>query len=895
MPSITPNLRLSITNRETNKPFLNWRLGIDGPDDSNMIKLDKAWGDMKTMVDGAMAAVGHAYTAATAADMTDHDKSYVYVGSETGYTKGNWYYWDEDQSAWVSGGVYNATALQTDDTLKLEGEAADAKATGEMIVINGDSSNGTRINITTTEEDIEIPTMDDVTDLKESINDISEVTRNLFDTNKLSATGITIQNGVVSGAASAFNTAFNAGIPLGITFDANTQYTWSLSAKNTGETTSGNGLSLRFKYTDNTVDANGINNNVTTKRNFSFTSAAGKTISALIITYSSAGSNTWELSDLQLEKGTVATDFIPNKSATDYLLRESEAILEDSTSKNTTDIENINESLFVGKELNLWEIGGINISTGENRASNTYARTSGNLPSDIKIITCSSDYQMGVYAYDRTSYIGYLDTTGSFTKTGTQYWTRKAEIAYLDSRYQYRIVAKRTDNGTITAINDVIDNTRFYEYRFKQTDAEKELFLIRKQIPSYFLALPDVIDSYQDTEYINQKINSIPDGKHFIFITDPHWKNNNTKNSTVLMEYVKRKMNIENVFQGGDILNQETSRFAAKAQMSLYMNEMKDAFGDEFICVQGNHDKNVANLAQVLEDNPGLTEGDVALPYDEIYESEMAHFAHRVHFDDWTTWLTQTGATGANLQQLDAYRKMHYYMDDDVQKIRYIVVCATNTNNNGVVKTYFGAASLNEACLQYEWFRDTMKSTPDGYDIVVLSHVIVNDKKDGTGTWLPYDQIGYYLRMMGGMATHTNVTIRNLVSTSSPEGALLDTFFASGNHTMIFNDVTTNHDIMFMLGGDDHCDVLCQHDKTTNNSSFISNGDSVSLSTGFVPAITTLCDARAVPSVNKDGIKETMTAGTITEQCFEVVTLTPDKQIVFTRFGAGADRTIQIT
>lgn len=758
------------------------------------------------------------------------------------------------------------TTPPIDATLTVSGAAADAKKTGDKI-----------------------------TDLKNALDDISEVTRNQFDTSKLLATGITIQNGVVSGTASAFNMAFKEGIPLRITFEANTQYTWSLSAKNTGETTSGRGLSLRFKYADNTVDVNAINNNVTTKRKFSFTSAAGKTISALIITYDSAGSNTWELSDLQLEKGTVATDFVPNKSATDYVLRESEAILEESISMNTTSIENINESLFVGKKLNLWENGGINASTGENRASKSYARTSGNLPSDIKIITCSSDYLMSVFAYDGASYIGYLDTIGSFTKTGTLYWTRKAEIAYLDSRYQYRIVAKRTDNDTFTAINDVIDNTQFYEYRFKQTDAEKELFLIRKQIPSYFLALPDVINSYQDTEYINQKINSIPDGKHFIFITDPHWKTNNTKNSTVLMDYVKRKFGIENVFQGGDILNQETSRFAAKAQMSLYMNEMRDAFGDEFLCVQGNHDKNVANLAQVLEDNPGLTEGDVALPYDEIYESEMAHFAHRVHFDDWTAWLRQTGATGANLKQLDAYRKMHYYMDDDKQKIRYIVLCATNTNNNGVVRTYFGAVSLNEACLQYEWFRDTMKSTPDGYDIVVLSHVIVNDKKDGTGTWLPYAQIGYYLRMMGGMATHTNVTIRNLVSTSSTDGALLDTFFSSGDHTMTFNDVTTNHDIMFMLGGDDHCDVLLEYDKTSNMGSFIASGDSVSLSTGHVPGITTLCDARAVPSVNKDGVKETMDAGTITEQCFEVVTLTPDKQIVFTRFGAGADRTIQIT
>lgn len=129
----TKNLHLSMTPQGTNKSFLDWRLEQDGTENSNMQKIDKAWGDMKTMVDGAMAAVGHAYTAATVADMTDHDKSYVYVGSETGYTNGNWYYWNEDQSAWVSGGVYNATALQTDDTLTLAGEAADAKATGEAV------------------------------------------------------------------------------------------------------------------------------------------------------------------------------------------------------------------------------------------------------------------------------------------------------------------------------------------------------------------------------------------------------------------------------------------------------------------------------------------------------------------------------------------------------------------------------------------------------------------------------------------------------------------------------------------------------------------------------------------------------------------------------------------
>ena len=69
--------------------------------------------------------------AATAADMTDTEKVYVYTGSETGYTAGNWYFYDG--SDWVSGGVYNAAAVNTDATLTAPGVAADARAAGNAV------------------------------------------------------------------------------------------------------------------------------------------------------------------------------------------------------------------------------------------------------------------------------------------------------------------------------------------------------------------------------------------------------------------------------------------------------------------------------------------------------------------------------------------------------------------------------------------------------------------------------------------------------------------------------------------------------------------------------------------------------------------------------------------
>lgn len=84
------------------------------------------------MLQGERGETGHgALVANTVADMVDITQIYVYTGSETGYTFGNWYYWNG--SAWVSGGVYNAVAFETDKTVSVEDMAADAEVTGDIV------------------------------------------------------------------------------------------------------------------------------------------------------------------------------------------------------------------------------------------------------------------------------------------------------------------------------------------------------------------------------------------------------------------------------------------------------------------------------------------------------------------------------------------------------------------------------------------------------------------------------------------------------------------------------------------------------------------------------------------------------------------------------------------
>lgn len=85
---------------------------------------------LQVQINTLEAAVGGPLVSNTAAGMTDTSKIYVYTGSESGYTFGHWYYYAG--ANWADGGVYQASAVETDPTLSVEGMAADAAACGDL-------------------------------------------------------------------------------------------------------------------------------------------------------------------------------------------------------------------------------------------------------------------------------------------------------------------------------------------------------------------------------------------------------------------------------------------------------------------------------------------------------------------------------------------------------------------------------------------------------------------------------------------------------------------------------------------------------------------------------------------------------------------------------------------
>lgn len=140
---------------------------------------------------------------------------------------------------------------------------------------------------------------------------IDLTSKNLFDISTLAKGSVTVSSGVATGTASNFNSSFGANT-TGIDLSGYTSGAAVLSASAyTNGTTSNNGLLIRVIYTDSTQSEIVWPNNTSTATRKTLTIDGTKTISKIIISFANTGTNTWYLSDIQLEYGATATDFTP--------------------------------------------------------------------------------------------------------------------------------------------------------------------------------------------------------------------------------------------------------------------------------------------------------------------------------------------------------------------------------------------------------------------------------------------------------------------------------------------------------------------------------------------------------------------------------------------------------
>lgn len=269
-------------------------------------------------------------------------------------------------------------------------------------------------------------------------------------------------------------------------------------------------------------------------------------------------------------------------------------------------------------------------------------------------------------------------------------------------------------------------------------------------LPAYYFAMQNNPASYADADsYLDGIISGAIDGKHMIFVTDSH-QPDNSHISQELMQYVRSKINIERVVFGGDVLNRDSTPYIAYQTMAAYFNKCVAAFGASYLPAFGNHDLNTANTPDA-----DATRMDVGVAAD-LYTKHLTGYAH---FEDAKSYGAVTGDSMLVIMRtivdnkitadptipttlgmtrdeiVDAmvkYNRLHYYVDDDVNKTRYIIY-NTGAPDNIVVKKILGVESQEEINLQTNWMYETLMSTPTGYDVVVCAHKATYDPNAPSG------------------------------------------------------------------------------------------------------------------------------------------------------------------
>lgn len=405
---------------------------------------------------------------------------------------------------------------------------------------------------------------------------------------------------------------------------------------------------------------------------------------------------------------------------------------------------------------------------------------------------------------------------------------------------------------------------------------DSECLSLRNQLPSYYTNIADNPTSYNDDSYIDGKIKSVPKGNHFLYITDIHWQSN-AKKSNILMAYIKNRLGIKNVIHGGDILNfDKDNPYKAAKHMKEWLNEARASFGSGLLLAQGNHDINSSyggsDESQVLNS---------IIPYSIVEDITLGGYRNSIIQETDAKILERISSvefeSEEDRENVIAYYKMHFYCDDDERKIRYIVLQHGN-NFNGIIYRYFNVRQFDEVYLQMDWLYETLMSTPENYNVVVVNHAFINYTNNQVSSGS-----SNVTKMLNGLKRKdSNLRIAN--------NNQIGETYPYGYHYYNFSKAPTVSKVI-CLGGDAHWDFACKmvYDNDTLSQVDIVNGGAVSENDVLV--VHTQTDAYGCTYPSGTYISDTweMTPNTVTEQCFDVVTI-EDNKVTFTRIGAGEDR-----
>ena len=375
-------------------------------------------------------------------------------------------------------------------------------------------------------------------------------------------------------------------------------------------------------------------------------------------------------------------------------------------------------------------------------------------------IRAAIDYIVKMWRYDRKTGVWNGIALGSIT-TG---WN----AINVDSDHMYRFTIMAEDQSDITPSDLPLLCAWYYFYgaklrgendplsalEFMGSTAVVDGMRYREDLPEAFFAENVNPQTYADAEtYLDGIVNSVSSGKHILFTTDRHYRRDSHVSQNA-QQYVRSKINIDRIIFGGDVVNRESTPYLAYQVMNEYFDYCVAAAGAAYLPVFGNHDLNTANTPDA-----DATRMNIGVSADLF----TRHLAGYVHFETTKLYGNVTGNDIVTIMQtivdnkieadptilqtlnmtrdeivtaLVLYNQLHYYVDDDINKTRYIVY-NTGAPDNIVVQTIFGVTlSQTEIYLQIDWLYETLMSTPIGYDIVLSGHLVTLDPKTTANSYI---------------------------------------------------------------------------------------------------------------------------------------------------------------
>ena len=460
------------------------------------------------------------------------------------------------------------------------------------------------------------------------------------------------------------------------------------------------------------------------------------------------------------------------------------------------------------------------------------------------------------------------------------------------------------------------------------TKEEKNLvsaYIYGKNVSS---ALPELNNVWR--EYMEAKMEEVPEGKSFIFITDTH--TGHDKYSSTLVNYARKALGIDNVIFGGDSFDAgdgtekgfsagsaddaEASRRLAREALDDFAGaQFFNVYGKSGIYVQGNHDANYVKW-QRLSKAENVSEKNLEkylLSDTEIFDLTIKRaldLGKELVFDEAGIEKIKTLDFEANSMytaeemknEAIAAMKKHYYYNDTKNGIRYIVL---DTGDNGIThqlslngqnittdtETIYGLSYTKFLYYQMNWLIDTLGSVPTDYDVVVAGHMLA-EGFDSQNQWYLSDSTVAVQQILKAYKNKESGTAGVWVGKQLYNAAKflgITVTETDGNMAYFSYDFTSaNPSTVFSVSGHCHCDraFIAAPNRTTEGKILHEYG-SASAPAGGVLMILTSTDAIGYQTFKNE---PPMESNTTSANCFDIVTITTDGRVVCTRIGAGENR-----